>query len=178
MWYRAVKRVDKAMKLFQYLGQAFWYLLFIAFIGYFSTSPAYTFMQPDQALIKLAFNHSGELKLPCREFTAEEQAAKSKHMRIKFDCPRERSPVYVIMEIDGKRVFDKSIDPSGFSKDLPSPLYERIPLKAGKYNLHLGMRDHIDTEGFDYEFNGPITLAPSQIFVIGFDPDHKEFTFQ
>ena len=166
------------MQALRYVGQAFWYLLFMAFIGYFATSPAYTFMQPDQALIKLAFNHSGKLKLPCREFTAEELAAKPKHMRIKFDCPRERSPVYVIMEIDGQRVFEKSIEPSGLSKDLPSPLYERIPLTAGQYQLHLRMRDHIDTKGFNYEFEGPIILSPSQILVIGFDPDHKEFTFQ
>ncbi len=166
------------MKIFQYLGQAFWYLLFIAFIGYFSTSPAYTFMEPDQALIKLAFNHAGKLKLPCREFTAEELAAKPKQMRIKFDCPRERSPVYVIMKVDGKPFFDKVISPSGLAKDLSSPLYERIPLKAGQYHLYLGMRDHIDTEGLDYEFEGTITLAASQILVIGFDSDLKEFTFE
>jgi len=166
------------MQILRYLGQVLWYLIFIAFIGYFSTSPAYTFMEPDQALIKLAFNHSGKLKKPCREFTKEELAAKPQQMRIKFDCPRERSPVYVVLEIDGKRVFEKTISPSGLSKDMPSPLYERIPLKAGKYQLHLGMRDHVDTKGYDYEFNGPITLAPGQILVIGFDPDRKEFTFQ
>ncbi len=169
---------DQGMKASRYLGQAFWYLLFIALIGYFATSPSYTFMQPDQALIKLAFNHSGKLKQPCREFTAEELASKPKHMRIKFDCPRERSPVYVVMEVDGKRVFEKTIAPSGLSKDLPSPLYERIPLPAGEYRLHLGMRDHVDTKGFDYEFEGPIMLKPSQILVIGFDPDRKEFTFE
>ncbi|MCF6210745.1 MAG: hypothetical protein L3J88_04005 [Gammaproteobacteria bacterium] len=166
------------MQIFQYLGQAFWYLLFIAFIGYFSTSPAYTFMEPDQSLIKLAFNHSGKLKLACREFTAEEQAAKPKHMRIKFDCPRERSPVYVIMKIDGKLIFEKTIRPSGFAKDLSSPLYERISLKTGQYHLYLGMRDHVDTEGLDYEFDGSVTLAASQILVIGFDSEYNEFTFQ
>ncbi len=166
------------MQLFRYLGQAIWYLIFIAFIGYFSTSPAYTFMAPDQALIKLAFNHSGRLKEPCREFSDEELAAKPKHMRIKFDCPRERSPVYIVLEVDGKRILEKSITPSGLSKDMPSPLYERIPLKTGTYQLHLGMRDHVDTEGYDYEFNGLITLKPKQILVIGFDPEHKKFTFQ
>ncbi len=173
-----MRRGDRAMPVFRYLGQAFWYFLFFAFIGYFSMSPAYTFMEADQALIKLAFNHSGKLKLPCREFSAEELAAKPKHMRIKFDCPRERSPVYVIMKVDGKPVFEKTIDPSGFSKDLSSPVYERISLKAGQYRLYLGMRDHIDTEGLDYEFEGPVTLAASQILVIGFDPEHNEFTFQ
>jgi len=46
-------------KVPQYVGQVIAYALFAMVVGYFATQPAYTHLDPDQALIKLSFSHAG-----------------------------------------------------------------------------------------------------------------------
>jgi hypothetical protein len=161
----------------RYLGQALAYLLFIIFIGYFSTSPSYTFTKPDQAVIKLTFIHAGKRKEPCRKRTGKELAEMPAHLRKKMDCPRERSPLFVQIDLDGKTIFSREIQPKGLSHDLPSPVYQRFTIPAGTHHLHARMRDDIHTKGFNYERSETIKLAPSQILVIDFDSERKEFIF-
>ena len=47
-------------KPLQYIGQGMFYALFMGVIGYFSTFPTYTHLQPDETLIKLSFRHAGQ----------------------------------------------------------------------------------------------------------------------
>ncbi|MDP1941009.1 MAG: hypothetical protein Q8K54_10250, partial [Gallionella sp.] len=61
-------------KPLQYLGQGVFYALFMGVIGYFSTSPVYTHLPPDETLIKLSFSHAGQHMGECRERTPEELA--------------------------------------------------------------------------------------------------------
>jgi len=166
------------MKLGQYLGQAVMYGLFIAFIGYFASAPAYVFMEPDVALVKLTFSHAGKRMQPCRERTAEELAAMPSHLRKKRDCPRERSPLDVEMELDGQLIYRATMPPGGMSRDLASPIYERIRLPAGEHRLQLRMRDDIHSEDFNYILDEFVTLQPAQILVIDFDSEHGKFQLE
>ena len=162
------------MRIGQYLGQALIYALFIAFIGYFASSPTYTFMQPEEALVKLTFSHAGKRKQPCRERSAEELAAMPSHLRKKKDCPRERSPLDVVLELDNQLVYQATISPGGMSSDLASPIYERIRLPIGEHRLQLHMRDDIHTEGFNYTLDETVTLKSAQILVIDFDSEQNQ----
>jgi len=166
------------MKLGQYLGQAVMYGLFISFIGYFAGSPAYIFMKPDMAMVKLTFSHPGKRKQPCRYRSAEELAAMPAHLRKKKDCPRERSPVDVVLELDGQVVYRATIMPAGMSSDLASPIYERIRLPAGKHRLQLRMRDDVHSEGFNYTLDETVLLQPAQILVIDFDSENGKFQLE
>ena len=58
----------------RYGGQGILYLLFAAFIGYFSTAPAYQHLAPDHALLRLSFRHPGPFITDCRAPSAEELA--------------------------------------------------------------------------------------------------------
>ncbi|RPH64714.1 MAG: hypothetical protein EHM83_07780, partial [Burkholderiales bacterium] len=91
-----------ANALLRYGGQGILYLLFAAFIGYFSTSPAYQHLAPDEALLRLSFRHPGQFATDCRQRSAEELAKLPPQLRAQMDCPRERSPVHVRVELDGK----------------------------------------------------------------------------
>jgi hypothetical protein len=162
----------------QIVGQIIMYSLFIAFIGYFASSPAYTFMEPDEALIKLTFSHAGKRKQPCRERSAEELAAMPSHLRKKKDCPRERSPLDVEMELDGQIIYKATISPSGMSHDLASPVYERIRLPAGEHHLQLRMRDDVHVDGFNFVLDEVVTMLPAQILVIDFDSEHGKFQLE
>lgn len=166
------------MQIGRILGQIVLYTLFIAFIGYFATSPAYTFLPEDKALIKLTFSHAGKRKQPCRERSAEELEKMLKHLRKKKDCPRERSPIDIEMKLDGETVYNASVSPSGMSHDLASPVYERIRLPAGEHHLQLSMRDDIHSKDFNYVFNKVVTMRPAQILVIDFDSEHGKFSLE
>jgi hypothetical protein len=165
-------------KISQILGQIVLYAIFIAFIGYFSTSPAYTFLPKDQALIKLTFSHAGQRKEPCRVRSAEELEKMPRHLRKKQDCPRERSPVEVEMKLDGNIIYSDTVSPSGLSHDLASPIYERIRLPAGEHRLQLSMRDDIHSKDYNYVLDQTVTMRPAQILVIDFDSEKGEFSLE
>ncbi len=160
------------------LGQLVLYAMFIVFIGYFSTSPAYTFLAPDQALIKLTFSHAGQRKEPCRERSAEELEKTLKHLRKKMDCPRERSPLDVELKLDDKVIYSATIAPGGLSHDLASPVYERINLPAGEHRLQLSMRDDIHSKDYNYVLDQTVTMRPAQILVIDFDSENGKFSVE
>lgn len=165
-------------KIGQIIGQIFLYTIFIAFIGYFATSPAYTFLPKDMALIKLTFSHAGQRKEPCRKRDAEELEKMPRHLRKKKDCPRERSPVEVVMKLDGRTIYSATVSPSGLSHDLASPIYERIRLPSGEHRLQLNMRDDIHSEDYNYVLDQQITVRPAQILVIDFDSENGKFSFE
>ena len=79
----------------RYALQVLAYGLFTAFLGYFSTAPAYRLRADNEALIKLSFSHSAQLVQACRERGEAELAKLAPNMRTKMDCPRERAAVLV-----------------------------------------------------------------------------------
>ncbi len=165
-------------EVLRYAGQAVVYVLIALAIGYFANGPAYVHFPPDQALIKLSFGHGGEPKGECRRLTPEELAALAPNMRKPFDCPRERVPVVVALELDGQPLYQASLPPSGISGDGPSGVYERFPVAPGRHRLVARLRDTGRTEGFDYEREVDFELAPSHIFVVDFRAEAGGFVFK
>jgi len=156
-------------------GQIVAYSLLMAFVGFFSNSPVYSQMPADQALIKLAFSHAGQRLFPCRERTKEELAQMPRHMRTKLECPRERSPIYVEMNLNNALVYSGSVEANGISHDGRSSVYERVQIAAGTYLLRLRMRDDAHTQGFNYSLEETLTLAPKQVLVIDFSSEKESF---
>lgn len=162
----------------RYSGQAVLYVLFMAVIGYFSTSPAYVHFPPDQALIKASFSHAGQPKEECHIRTAEELAALPPNMRVALQCARERSPVVFELEIDGQPLFRTELAPAGLSRDGASALYRRFPVTAGPHHLRARLKDSVRVADFNYVREADVTLAPAQIFVVDFDPRRGGFVFK
>src|SRR3972149_2441939 len=121
-------------KIMQYSGQAVFYGLFVAVIGYFSTAPAYVHFPPDQALIKVSFSHAGQPLEECRVRTAEELEKLPPNMRVPMQCGRERSPVVFELELDGKPVYRAELPPAGLSRGGVSPVYQRFQGPAGRHH--------------------------------------------
>jgi len=162
----------------RYLGQAVAYGLFIAFIGYFSTSPAYTHVPPGNALIKLTFTQPGKRLAECVRRSPEELAKLPPQLRKATKCPRERSPIWVVFEVDGETIYEAKIKAKGLSQDLPSPIYQRFIVPAGKHTLRVRMRDDAKIEGYNYVGEETMVLAPLQTVVVDFDKARREFTFE
>lgn len=153
------------------IGQCILYGSFALFIGVFSTWPRYQHLAPEEALLRLSFKHPGKTKADCRERGAAELAKIPANMRQALDCPRERSPVRVRVELDGKGLYDESFPPSGWSKDGASTGYRRLPIRAGRHHLRVRFADDVRVAGFNFEREQTVEVKPGQVVLIDFAPD-------
>lgn len=167
------------VKPLQYMGQGLFYALFFGVVGYFSTWPTYTYLQPDETLIKLSFMHAGQLKEACRERTPEEIAKLPMYQRkVTMICPsRERADVVVELDMDGKELFYVTLPPTGFAHSGNSNIYRRILVKAGIHTLKARLKDHIGDE-FNFVHEETVDLAPGRIMVIDFKAATGGFIFK
>jgi len=165
-------------KPLQYISQGLFYALFMGVIGYFSTYPVYTYLQPDETVIKLSFAHAAQHKGACRERTPEE-IAKLPPMQRKVTtvCPRERADVVVELEMDGKQLYHVVMPPNGLARSGTSNIYRRIPVKAGVHTLKARLRDHVGDD-FNYAHEETVDLAPGRIMVIDFKSATGGFIFK
>jgi len=157
--------------------QAVCYGAFVAVVGYFSTSPAYVHLPPGEALVKLSLSHAGERREPCHERTPEELAKLAPNMRAATVCPRERVPVEVAVEIDGRPLFAATATPSGLAKDGASTVYRRAAVPAGTHRFVARLKDS-PGGGFTYVVERTIDLAPGRVVVIDFDLSEGGFQFR
>jgi hypothetical protein len=164
-------------KVVSYAGQALGYTAFIAVLAYFSTSPPYRHLPPDTALVKVSLQHAGQRKEACRERSAEELAKLAPNMRLATVCPRERVPVTVNVELDGKTIVDVTVPPSGLAKDLSSTLYRRVNVPAGEHRVVAKLGD-APGGAFTHVKEATVTLGPGAILLLDFDAKEGGWLFR
>ena len=149
--------------------QAACYAAFVAVVGYFSTSPPYEHLPAGDALVKLSFQHAGQRKAPCRERSPEELAKLAPNMRAAQVCERERVPLEIVVEMDGRPLFALTAPPTGLSHDGAAAVYRRVAVPAGSHRFVAKLKDAPEgTYGFVSERT--VALAAGRILVIDFDP--------
>ncbi|MCP4407628.1 MAG: hypothetical protein GY807_07680 [Gammaproteobacteria bacterium] len=161
----------------RFLAQFILYALFAVVVGYFSISPAYQYLAPGKAQLKLSFRHAGQHKVECRRLTPEELAELPPNMRNPFDCPRERVALVVELLLDGELLFHDSLNPSGLARDGSSAVYRRFIVDSGRHHLQARLRDSRREQGFDHDHAAEIELMPGQNFVIDFHVETGGFAF-
>jgi hypothetical protein len=168
----------QALTLPHLLAQSLLFGAFALVIGVFSRWPAYQVLAPERAVVKVSFTHHGKPVSECRQRSAAELAKLPPHMRAPVQCPRERSPVVVEVDVDGQTVYRYAAQPSGLSRDGASAVYQRIELPAGPHEFTVRMNDDARQSGFNHQRTGTFTLAPAQILVIDFDAQAGGVTFK
>ena len=153
----------------RYALQAFLYALFAWVVGYFATSPAFRLLDENEALLRLSFVHPGKPKTDCRARTPEELAKMPPQMRAAVDCPRERSPVHVQVDLDGVAIVDGVFPPAGLSKDGASSGYWRQAIPAGPHQLKVRVNDDARRQDFPYQGAASMNVKPGQIVLIDFN---------
>ena len=159
------------------VGQTAAYAAFVALLAYFATAPAYSPVDPQAAMIKLSFVHVGQRKVACRKLSPAEIAQLPPNMRLTQDCPRERLPVLVELELDGKLLLRRELAASGLSRDRASSIYQKFVVAPGRHVVTARMRDSARTEGFDYVRHAEAELRPCQNFVVDFHAESGGFSF-
>jgi hypothetical protein len=142
-----------------------------------SNHPVYRQTPPGTGIIMLAFVHSADRRNECRRLTPEEIAKLAPNMRRTQDCPRERRPLLVELDVGGRTIYQASLHPTGIAGDGPSRVYERFVMPAGQYDVAVRMRDTPRTDGFDHERHERVALATDQMLVIDFRAESGEFMF-
>ncbi len=161
----------------KYLGQGIVYALIAVLLGVFADTPAYRHFDDDKAELTLSLAHSGKHVRECRRLSAAEIAALPPNMRKPVDCPRERVPVLVEVELDGQLIVREFVPPSGLFGDGPSQIYKNFVIPTGSYNLVVRLRESTRDEGFDYQREARVVIGPRQRFVIGFRAEAGGFIF-
>ena len=161
-----------------WLGQLLLYGLFAGVIGVFSHWPSYHPLGSNEALIKLSFTHSGKPVGDCRAPSAAEQARLPPNMRAPMVCPRERSPVTVEVDLDGRPALQRTAPPSGLSKDGASAVYQRLVVPAGERRIAVRLKDDVRASGFAHQREAVVTLRPAQVLVIDFDAEKGGITLR
>jgi len=160
------------------IGQFAVILLLFAGVAALANWPIHRQIPPDSAVVLLTFVHGADRKAECRRLSPEEIARLPPNMRKVQDCPRGRRPLYVELELSGRKLFAASLPPSGIAGDGPSRVYQRFVIPAGRYDIAARMRDSGRAEGFDHQRAEAVTLTAEQVFVVDFRGDSGEFVFR
>lgn len=158
-------------------GQIVLYGMFAAAIGYFSTAPNYTHLQPDEAMIKVSFTHTAQHIGECRSRSDAELAQLPPNMRVREVCPRERAPVRIELDIDGQPAYRDLLQPSGLSRDGATSVYRRLVIPAGIHQIEARISDNA-AEVFNYTLSEEVDLRPAQILLVEFNPQANGLQFR
>ena len=157
--------------------------LFVAFaafaivVGYFSASPRYHHLAPDQAMIRLSISQPGQPVGNCRTLTEGEVAARAPNMRKSEECPRERSPLSIRLAVDGTVVYEDVIPPSGLRQDGSSAVYRRYPVTAGSHRIEAAVNDDARIPGYAFKRAATVVLEPGQLLTVDFDRERGGLVF-
>jgi len=164
------------MKGLRFAAQLALYAPLMALLAYFSTEPRFSVVEPGEALVRVSFIHATERRQACRERSAEELAKLPPNMRAAQDCPRERAPLLVELELDGKLVLRREVQPSGLHRDGNVAVYQRLALPAGRHRIVARLRDRAEGE-FNYVKDETLELADGRVLIIDFNAARGGFAF-
>jgi len=153
---------------------------FGALIVALSHAPSVAPVPEGAALLQVSIAHAGARLAPCRRLSAEELAARAPNMRAPEVCPRGRSAVRVIVELDGRVLVEETLPPSGLARDGTSTLYRRFAIPAGERRLTVRVIDDLrapQAKAHRFERRARFTLAPGQVLSIDFKPARGGIVF-
>ena len=165
------------MKALRFVAQLALYVPLMAMLAYFSTEPRFSVVAPDEALVRVSFIHSTQRRDACRERSAEELAKLAPNMRATLDCPRERSSLLLELELDGKLVLRREVQPSGLRRDGNAVVYERMALPAGRHRIVARLRDRPEGD-FNFVRDETLELAGGRSLIIDFNAAQGGFVFR
>jgi len=148
---------------------------FMIAMALFTAWPAYRYLEPDEALVKLSLRHAGVRLGECRNRSEAELADLPPNMRAAQDCPRERSPLRLQLDLGGERLIDASLEPRGFHRDGRAAFYRRLKVPAGSFRVAVRMSDDVRDEAFAYQLSREVSFEPGDVLVIDFDSQSGQF---
>lgn len=137
-------------------------------VGVFSSWPSVQVLAADETAIKVVIRYSGKTLGECRQLDDAELSRLPPNMRQIQVCPREKSPLYAELMINGEVRYQQTIIPSGLHNDGVVAAYEVLNARAGINRIHFRIRDDERSEAFSHELDEELTLRPDRIVTLHF----------
>jgi len=161
-----------------FLLQALNYTLFMIIVWYFSFSPPYRQLAEEKSVVTLAFGHAGERIAECKVLSQQELEKLAPNMRKPTDCPRERSPITIELQLDNQAAIKDVFQAPGFYQDQSVDVYRNVNVASGKHLLSVWMNDDINVDGHTHRLDQSVNLLPAQRLVVSFDTTTNEFSIK
>jgi len=165
-------------KIIRYPLQIFNYAVFMALVWYFSIYPPSRQLTENQAMITFTMSHVGKHVTECKKTSYEDLMKLPPNMRKPMDCPRERSPVIMELQLDDEVIYSYTAQPVGLYKDQGIDVYEDIKVSSGKHHLKVWINDDVKVEGPIYKYEQDIDIQPEQHLVIQFESKINGFSIK
>jgi ferredoxin/coenzyme F420-reducing hydrogenase delta subunit len=117
----------------------------------------------------VTLKHPGKVGENCRELSPEELAQRPVHMRRAQICDRARASVRLRVSVDGVRVIEESVPPTGIWSDGNSIAVERLPVEPGEHRVHVAIGDSADLEEWSYTTEQTLSFEDAARRVVAFD---------
>lgn len=162
----------------RYLLQISAYAAFAIAVGYLSFWPRYQYASPELANVKLSLSHATERVVPCVKLTPQEVAELPPNMRRTQSCERQRLPLVLQLDVDGRIAYELEATPSGLWGDGPASIYERFDLEPGPHSITVRIRDTARPDGWDYTETEDVFLEAGRYLTITFKAENGGFNFR
>lgn len=140
------------------IGQTLVWMLLLAPAVLFAQWPRHAPLPPGHGELRLSLVHTTDRLQPCRKLSQAELLALPPNMRKAEQCERARAPAHAWLEINGRERLDAIVIPVGLHDDGRVYLHRRWSLPAGRYALHLGLRDQPGEGGPNHEYRFELDL--------------------
>lgn len=137
-------------------------------VGALAVYPRYEVASAGEGALRLSIAAPGRILGECRRLTPAELAARAPNMRAELECPRERSPLRVRLEVDGDTLYEAALPPSGIARDGNARAYRLFPLAAGRHELFVQVSDDERVPGYAFQRRVHVDLAPGQLITVDF----------
>jgi len=161
----------------KYVAEFVAYAAFMLLVGVLSIRPELRLMADDEAIVSVSFSHAAKRVGKCRRLSQQELLALPPNMRKPDDCPRERHPLRIELEMDGQMLYEATLPPSGIWDDGKSTVYQRIRVDAGTHEFRARLSDSGKADSFDFENTSTVTLLPAQNMLVYFDTAQQRLGF-
>jgi len=161
----------------KYLGQLVAYAAFVMLLGVLSVRPELRLLADDEAIVSLSFSHAAKRVGACRRLSQQELLALPPNMRKADDCPRQRHPLRIVLQMDDQTLYQATLPPSGLWDDGKSTVYQRFRVTAGTYEFRVRMNDSGGAGSFDFENTSTIALLPGQNLLVDFDAETQRLRY-
>lgn len=155
-------------RVLRYCAQALAYGIFFVPLAYLTQQPTYQHMAADMAVLKIAIRHAGEIVGECETVGNAGTTGRPINMQLPEICPRERSPLALEVQVDGRPLYRSTIPASGLHNDGVSSMYQRFTIPSGSHHIRLLMNDDAAQQGYNWELERELELQPAQVVVASF----------
>lgn len=157
---------------------------------YFFSDPSFSYFKPEEAMLKVAFKHTGQRVADCDEtglvrtegerYRKELKDTRQVQMNIEklARCPRERHPVSVELFVDGNKTLDKSYAPTGLKKDMASYVYDEFNITPGEHSIRVLLYNNGKKDSPAYVLEQAANVKPGEVKVVWFNDKTGALVFE